>query len=77
MSDPYLRILGTAFRRYAAEPASRETSARQMLGAALAIYAAEVGPAEAALTASEYLAPIAHERRLKDRFKTLKAATIT
>lgn len=76
MSDAYLRLLGTAFRRYAADPSTREASARQMLGAAIAIYAADLGPSEAALTASEYLAALAQERRLKGRFETLKAAAI-
>lgn len=69
--------MSSAFRRYARDPDTREASARQMLGAALAIYAAELGPAETALTASEYLSALAQERRLKARLTTLRAASIT
>lgn len=57
------RLVGIAFRRYARDPDTRQTSARLMLINALALYASLTSVGDAAVTASEMVASLAQQER--------------
>jgi len=58
-----LRVIAVGLRRYSREPETRPNSARIMLGAAVALMAAETSPGETALAAAEFLASLSAQAR--------------
>jgi hypothetical protein len=57
------RIVSSMARRYSRDPATRTTSSRHLLIAAINLYAGHTSPGEAALMAAEAIADLAASER--------------